>query len=395
MVVGFCLFLVQFNKLIYHRRILNKAFTICSVIFALSFFLSMIFGLEYQDMLSKYTTSAMIGSFSGILKNVIIFVPLELFIIYLIYLSINNIEDILFYFRIFLYSGFLMNFIAMIAILFGFGNIEGGRMGLTFFDSNYLGRFEVIISSIIFIYLMFSKKSIMKRLFIFLNIFLCLLVIFLTASRLALLTFVVITTILVLFSKNKTVKLSIIFFNFLLFSYLIVIIATRRGVSAAGEGLGIMSSFIDLSNATRIALNYSAVQIFLDHPLFGIGYYNFFNVYINHNYIPDFIPVSLDIAVIHSWFFATLAELGLFGIIPFCIILYLLISKILNNIRKPINEKYRLCGLLIFSLLFVFLFFGMFNPVFYPEVLFSIVFGLSGGYLKVSTIDLKLLKKEN
>lgn len=394
MFVGFCLFLVQFNKLIYHRRILNKAFTICSVIFALSFFLSMVFGLSYQDMLSKYTTSVMIGSFSGILKSIILLVPTQLFLTYLIYLSINNIEDILYYFRIFLYSGFLMNFIAIIAILVGFGNIDEGRMGLTFFDSNYLGRFEVIILSIILIYLLFSRKSLMKRLILIINIFLCLLIIILSASRAALLSFVVISTILVFFSNFKAIKYAIISINFLIFSYLIVIIASRRGAFVTGGDTGILSSFIDISNTTRLALNYSAVQMFLDHPIFGIGYHNFYNVYINHNYIPDFIPVALGIAVIHSWFFANLAELGLFGTIPFCIIIYLLIRKILYNIRNPINENYRFCGLLIFSLIFIFLFFGMFFPVFYPEVLFPIVFGLSGGYLKTSIMDSQVLTNE-
>jgi len=168
------------------------------------------------------------------------------------------------------------------------------------------------------------------------------------------------------------------------FIFLIALIGSQK-VNLVGAGTDVSSSFIDLSNATRIALVYASFSAFLDYPVFGIGIYNFFNAYLNYGYMPVDLPLGVKVTVVHSWFFSTLAEQGLFGIIPLLFLLYRLIKDLFKFTLKSLNDQ-KFIGLIMLSLLFILLFNGFVNPVFYAEVQFSVIAGLAGGFLKVSTL---------
>ncbi len=375
--IALLLFLLNFENLIKNPFPLPQKYYFFSLWFASSFFTSLTFGLDYTDV-SSYTFYD--STYSGVLSDILVLIPLQFFLLYLIHLTVESFSDIIDYAKVFVLSGLFVNAWSLIAIVGGIGYNEENRLSLMFEDANYLGRFEVFFLTILIIYLFYKRNNILIKLIYVVNIVYGLMLIMYTSSRAALLTFAVVTTIIVLFVRSKVFKISLISFNFLIFSYLIVSIAARRGV---GGGSGILSSFLDLSNATRVALNYSAIQIFWDYPVWGIGYRNFYNIYINYNYVPDFIPVLLKVSVVHSWLFSVLAELGLFGAIPLCIILYLIFKNLIKSIIERIDFEGRFAALLVFGLFFVFLFNGLFFPVFFPEVLYPIIFGLALGYVKL------------
>lgn len=371
------LFVLNFNKIISHKPVFNIKYTIISVLFALSFFTSMFFGADYKDLtdLTFYNSN-----FYPVLFNILLFVPLNFLLTYLIYISVENLESLYFYLKVFLTSSV---FVTLISFLFGITYDEENRLGLTFDDPNYVGRFESFILIICITYFLFyKKKNILITTFIILNFVLSLAILLLSFSRAALLSFVIAFSIIILLTDSKILRISLIGINFLIFSYLIVFIAAQRGLSIT-ENTTVFSSFLDMSNSTRVALNYASVLIFLDNPIFGIGYHNFYNIYINKEYVPDFIPVSLNVSVVHSWFFSTLAEQGLMGIITFCILVYFVFRNLLRIIKNPINEEYTFVSICMFGLFFIFIFNGLFFPVFFPEMMFPIIFGLSCGLIKI------------
>jgi O-antigen ligase len=377
--------LIAFNidKIINHKPVFEFKYTLLSVLFAFSFFLSMMFGPDYKD-LTDFTVYN--STFRAVLLNALLFVPVNLALTYLIYLSISKIGDLLYYINVFLTSSLV---VSIVSLLFGYTYDKENRLGMTFGDPNYLGRFVTFILILSIIYFLFNKKkNLVTTFFIILNFVLNFTILLFTFSRAALLTFVITFSIIILFSNSKVLKFSLIGMNFLVFSYVIAFVAVQRGLFVS-EGSGILSSFMDLSNSTRLGLNYSSILMFLDYPIFGVGFHNFYNIYINYDYVTDLIPVSLSVSVVHSWFFSTLAEQGILGITTFCVLLYYIFKCLYKSIKNPVNEDFKYVSLSIFGLMFVFTFNGLFFPVFFPELLFPIFFGLTAGFLKLVKLSYK------
>lgn len=368
------------KQIINHKRILRTNYLIPTMFFVASFYTSMMFGIEYKQMNDFTDYDSSFFSVIFIWTRVIL---MQLPFIYFFYLSIKSNKDILYFIKIIILSGIIVNSIGVVMYFVGFKMTELNRIGLSFDDANYLGRFEVIIISISLIYLLFVKISFVKKLFLSLLIFLSFNFLILSVSRAALLSLAIVTVFILLYYPNKLIKVTSIGGTIIIFLFLIVIVGSQKvNPMVAGD---VSSSFVDLSNATRIALMYASFFVFLDYPIFGIGIYNFFNAYLNHGYMPVDLPLGVKVTVVHSWFFSTLAEQGLFGIIPLVVLLYRLTRDLFKFTLKSAGEQ-KFIGLIILSLLFILLFNGFVNPVFYAEVQFAVIAGLAGGYLKVSTI---------
>ena len=374
------------KQIVNHKRILKTNYLIPIILFIASFYTSMMFGIEYKQMNDFTDYDSSLGSVFFIWSSIIV---MQLPFIYFIYLSINSYKDIKHYIKVIILSGVVVNLVGITMYFVGFQFTELKRIGLSFDDANYLGRFEVIIISISFIYILFSNISFIKKILFGVLIAVSFNFLLLSISRAALLSLGILSVFLLLFYPSKVVKYSLISFNVLLFLSLILLFGSQK-VDTLGGGTDLASSFIDLSNATRVALMYASVFCFFDYPVFGIGIYNFFNAYLNHGYMPVDMPLGAKITVVHSWFFSTLAEQGLFGIIPLLIIFINLIRDLFKFLLKDKGEQ-RFFGLIMISLLFILLFNGFVNPIFYSEVQFSVIAGLVGGYLKVSTLTSKRL----
>jgi len=298
-----------------------------TILFAASFFVSMFMGEGYSD-LTEYTKYD--STFGGVLKDVIMFVPMQLLLIYFIYLSIQTKSDLKKVIYSFLKIGAVVNFIGL-SIFFIYKGTEmrglEGRLGATFTDPNYLGRFEIllIVISLSAILIIKDKRYLLLNLA---NISISTFILFLTFSRSAIITLMLSIVIILLTMKNRLIKTSIILLVCIFSIILLLYVGTKRtsddviaGQSSAPTGT------VDYSSTTRIALNYAAVLMFLDYPVFGVGYHNFYNIYINRSYLPVDIPLASHISVVHSWLFSVLAEQGIFGLIVFLYILFLVFRK--------------------------------------------------------------------
>ncbi|MCE1165658.1 MAG: O-antigen ligase family protein [Bacteroidetes bacterium] len=286
-------------------------------------------------------------------------------------------DDIKAYILSILLSGILVNVISFLFLLSG--RLVENRLGGTFDDTNYFGRFEVILIVISLAYLIYGRLTLKYKL---INIALILIsanLLRLSSSRAAILALGFVIILMSLFSRNKVLKYTLIAGSI---SVVAIFLAYAAAVKGA-LGAGFLTSFLDMSNATRLALNVGAFNIFIDYPLFGIGYHNFYNVYINHGYVPLDIPVVTTISVVHSWLFSVLAEQGLMGILSLFWLLYLMFRDLVRNINNSTDGVMKFAGIALFGMNFSFYFFGLFSPVFFPELQFGMLCGLTGAYLKI------------
>jgi len=387
-VANFFLFVIYLPKILNYQKTLKKKYSIPIIWFSSSFFVSMIFGLPYKNMLGFTDFNS---SFEGVFSIVLMFVPMQIIFIFMVYLSINDIKDIKYYLKVMLASGVLVNFI-------GFGMLISsgftpGKLGVTFGDPNYLGRFEVFMLVICAFLIFFSPnlRAYKKNILVMFAIT-CIIFLLLSFSRAAILSVGFISVITLFYIKSRFLKIAVAISTVLLVFLLLSFVAsTKSSDLLATNQFGIFSSFIDLSNATRIALNVASVNMFIDYPIFGIGFRNFYNAYINYSYVPFDIPVSVAITVVHSWFFSVIGEQGLFGIIPLLWLLFSL-NKDLRIILKDdkIDREFYVISIIVYFLFVTLIFNGFFNPVFFTELAFSTIAGLVGGVLKVYTLKYKM-----
>lgn len=382
--VDFILFLILAKELFRNRKVLKRNYKVPVLLFCLSFYTSVLFGLPYKQMndFTDYDSTASAVVFTW--TQVII---MQLSLIYFIYIIIENYDDILYFIKFILISGILLNIVGLI-LYFVIGiktTTLLGRIGLTFDDANYLGRFEVFIISISVIYLFFRKMNVIAKLFLFLLIAVAFLFLTLSVSRAALASLGIVVIVILLFLNSKPLKYGGIILTVLFSVFYLTVVGSQK-VSPLGGDSGLAGSFMDMSNATRVALIIASLSVFLDHPLFGIGIYNFFNVYVNHGYMPVDMPLGFKITVVHSWLFSTMAEQGLFGIIPLLYILYSVSVDLFRNTYRKAGEQ-KFIGIILIALFIILLFNGFVNPIFYAELQFSIIAGLIAGFLKVSALN--------
>jgi O-antigen ligase len=370
------LFYINIDNFFTHNRILKSNFLIPIIILIASFYLSMIFGMNYKNMLdfTKFDSS-----FEGVFVDVTRMIITQILIIYLIYLSIDSIDDINYYLNVFIVSSIIVN----ISIFYYYINdiFVVDRLGGTFQDTNYMGRFQVITISVVLCKIIFKKIEIWKRLIGILYILLCTYFLMLASARAAILTLGLVVIVIMLFTKSRKILLLtsvVLVFGII---YLLRYAASVKAGASLTSG-GLFASFMDLSNSTRIALNVAAFNMFTDYPIFGIGFKNFYNAYINYEYIPSDIPVGMLVSVVHSWFFSVLGEQGLVGIISLLWIIYLVFKNLLQKIKNSVSD-YKVAGITLLSFFVILLFMGFFNPNFFSEYFFAIISGLAGGYFKI------------
>lgn len=373
----FLLIFFNFDKLNNLKRNLKDNFSIPTLIFIASFFLSIYFGLPYKSM-SGFTDYD--SSFNGVFLNSIFSAIVTPLLIYLIYFSIESIEELIYYIRIFFLSGIVLMFLSFYYVSSNIFIVE--RLGVTFNDTNYFGRFQVFMIIINLCYILFYENSVYKKIFLIVISSIYLYLLMLSSSRSAMIVFGIISVIITFYSKSKTLKISLIAVNVIVIGYLLAYAATVK-VSGLAEGTGILGSFMDLSNATRVALNIAAFNMFVDNPFFGVGYLNFYNAYINFDYIPVGMPLGINVSVVHSWLFSILGEQGLLGIISFLWIVFLYVKNYYKKNKKCVNADYKFVGITYFSLYLALIINGLFFPVFFTEYFFILISGLSLGYFKV------------
>lgn len=376
------LFLLLFKRIISTGKILRYNFILPVIIFCMSFFFSVIFGLPYSD-LTQYTNYK--SDFLSVLIEISIVIPVLLSAMYFIYISVKSISEIYFYIKVILISAILVNFLSLCYFIKDYQ----GRLGGVFEDSNYLGRFEVIIISVLILFFIYSKDSFKKILyvsFIFISFF----ILIFTYSRSSFISLAI--ALFIIFSKSKRKFISFLFFAVVIvfISIVFLFIATQRVAgSSTGGDLTLMNLLVlDGSNFTRIILNISAFNMFLDFPISGIGFRNFYNVYINESYVPfGLTGLALNVSIVHSWFFSILGEQGLFGLLPILYIFYRILKYFKVLAKNLKSESHMLVHRALYIMFIILTVNGLFFPHFFFESFFTVLMGLIFGYFKAAEIE--------
>lgn len=377
------LFCLNFDRIIIHKRILKNNYSIPLILFASSFFFSVMFGAEYTN--NQYISTSDF-SYSHTFQWVAAFITTQSILIYLIYISVDDFSDIVYFINAFIISGVIVNLLAIYTMLVGIFGADG-RLLSTFKDPNYLGRFELFIIVISLCILIHTKNSIFNKIFYVINILVSMFIMYFTFSRAALITLPLIIVILILFKRSKIIKLTSVVGISLVFSTLLISAASRR----LGESnLGLIGSLIDTSNIMRIVANYIGFMFFLDYPFFGIGYHNYYYTFLQSKY---FNPLTANMEFIHSWFFSLMAEQGLFGVLTFLWILFLIYKSLIKYIKVDKLRNFKWIGILWLCLLTTLLLNGMFFPSFFPELNFALFCGIIGAYFKESAKVTNIMKE--
>lgn len=379
----FVLVVQVFMDLPGHLKLINNKILVLIVLFVLSFFLSMVFGLDYRIIgdLTDFDSS-----FSGVLLDLLIFIPMQVLLVLLIFTSVNSIEDVEHFIKMFFVSGFIVNTISLFYVLSNFT----GRLGATFTDSNYLGRFEIFIISLSLIIILYKSKNLTSKVLLVINMIISFIFMYLSYSRSAILTLGILVALIFVFNGKSKLKYILVISSFALIAILFSFVtAARVEESSVGGNNVLYNIFLEPSNFTRIILNIAGFNMFVDYPIFGVGYHNFYNAYINYSYIPLNITLffSRNNSVIHSWLFSVFAEQGLMGAVPLIIIIFIIFRKLHKLIKMSKYSAFRFSSISLYSLFFVLIFNGLFFPVFYSELVFSLIIGVILGFFKV--VDLK------
>jgi len=344
----------------------------------------MYFGLDYTSNpnLNRYDIT-----FDASLRSLLFKIPMHLTLIFFIYLGIDRLSEIKRILFAFILCALAVNIITLFLLSTGINTIEG-RLASTFEDPNYLGRLEVISIAISICYLIFKESSFNLKMIIIANMVFSFLIQVFTYSRSSVLSLVAVIILIFYFSKSKFLK--IIFTSGLILGMvlLIPIMSSVRYGAGSDADISFISTFLDPSNALRILLNLIALKMFVHSPFFGVGYNNFYNVMLNYSeFFPISLPLITNTVIVHSWLFTLLAEQGLLGFISFVSLLIISFRRLVISIKQRISSDNLFVGVSLLSLFFIVVFNGLFFPTIIMELLFSLICGLIGSYLKIMKIN--------
>jgi len=266
-----------------------------------------------------------------------------------IYFIILGVLDTQRKFAIFIISFILANaFIALYGLNVYF--IKGQELDNLAMGGFVAGAddFAVVMNAVIpFVYFLYqSEKLNKKKLF-----YAILTIIFVTAvicafSRGGWVSLIGMLFLILLFSKYKTRTMIVIFLAFLVVLNIVP--------NEFYDEFNTISSETSTASG-RFELWWAAFQMFLDHPILGVGMSNFPSMY-GRFYIPD-NPHSYHWLTVHSVYFQLISEMGLVGLLSFLFIVYwaikdnLLIMRKLKEHNQTNSFSYAISQALIVSIL--------------------------------------------
>ncbi len=312
------------------------------------------------------------------------FAYLRYFLFFIIlYLFISTRKH---FFKLYIVSSIIICFLCFDTIyqylfnenLFGYHSKSNGRLTSIFNEEAIIGgvilKFFFIQSICFFVIKNFSQNKFINVSYL-LSIMIILPTIIFTLERTSVLLFTFAILMIILFQENKKLK----FYIFLLFSILVIFFysmfpnvldrwkETRNDLNRSIYNFGYVSHF------------YSAGNMFLDNPFFGVGLKNFrnnceyyksesFNIKdkkffkkLSEKQKKNFLR-NLCSTHPHNTYFEIISELGLYGLITFLILIF-------NFYLKIYKSNTKLLIIPIFILLFPFLpsgsFFNNYNSAFF------------------------------
>lgn len=197
----------------------------------------------------------------------------------------------------------------------------------SFDDPNVLATYMIFGMLYTFSFLLFIKTKKIFKIFLGFALLISIIGIILTFSRSGWLSLIFGIITILFYSHNK----KIIFQGLLIISLLLIsaVIFTPYGSLIIDRFTSIFDIMKDPSIRVRIALIKSSFAMFLDNPLFGIGFRGYPILY--DFYLDPIVPqVQLYVKEPHTLWSTLLAELGLWGVIA---VAYFFIQFFKENIK--------------------------------------------------------------
>ena len=298
--------------------------------------------------------------------NNIFFYLVLVWLIYLISISLFSIDPYLslhsslFYFRFFLFAIFLyfvlekynfekynyifyFQFFIILFLLidslyqfyFNFNLLgyeyNGERISSFFKDEFILGNFiSKLLPFVIFIYLI-NNRTYDYKIISLLNIYILIsfIIIFISGDRLALLNFLIVFSCYIIYVLRSPLKffISLILLNFVFLLFVLISENLyKRYILTTLEQLSFNLFYLPLPISIE-QLYTTAINIFIDYPIFGIGP-KLFRIYCEYDIYKYQDGCSTHP---HNTIIQLLVEVGIVGIIPFIIFLLYIYWKFIKN----------------------------------------------------------------
>jgi O-antigen ligase len=240
-------------------------------------------------------------------------------------------------------SGLFASFFGISQYIFQF-NLHNGRILGTHNDPNYFAAILVGLMPLSFYFFIEQKKIIFKA--VFLSIFFIILLAFgLTQSRGGMIGFAAAFILVFFKQENKLKLLGLFFFFFLLFVLLLPASFWLRTATLVGYHEG---KYNQDTMVMRTKYWSGGLRIFRDNPLLGVGPAN------HYLYMAQYVDIPAKAS--HNTFIDIAADLGIFGILFFILIL---IYTFINTRRFKNKLYYNYLEIGLIGLLVAGLFIGV------------------------------------
>lgn len=253
------------------------------------------------------------------------------------------------------------------------------RLFSTFFDPNFAGSFILLVLFIYTSYFMerISQQAIKYKILLTLPFFFITPALFLTYSRGALLTGVVMIIVFLTFIGKKRLLA--------IFSILFLITLFVLPKNFGGEGVNLMRT---ASIFTRLQSNTQAITIFKDNPIIGVGFNTLRFTQDKYNYVlKSEVLTSHAAAGFPNSYLVILSTTGVLGFSLFIAFFYHLVKDLHTKMLEGRKSKNFYFHASVLTVLLGLLFNSMYeNVLLYAPIMLwmTLLFGISNGVEKKS-----------
>lgn len=250
------------------------------------------------------------------------------FIFFIIVINeIKEKKDLVLIMKFLLLSIIVMNFYGFYQYMFiGLNRVSGFGTSLSF------GLFQAIIVIFILIYIFWGKIELKYKISLLFLGFISFMNLIFSQTRGAWLSFIIVLFILGIYKSKK------IFIFIIISTLLLLIILPNPYINR------FMSSFnleynlkTNRSNSIRLSLWKTAIEMYKDHPVNGVGLDNFKKYYVDGYAVKGIRPFDHT----HNNLLNFAAELGTLGLVSFIYLMFIVFKQIYLNYKKEekINIK--------------------------------------------------------
>lgn len=261
------------------------------------------------------------------------------------------------------------------------------RVSATFDDPNVAATFMFVGILFTLGVIIYSREKLVLKILLVISLIPSIAGIIATFSRSGWVSLIAGIIVLVLFQKNKKYILYTLIVSIIIFGAFLIYTPYGEFITSRFESIFEIMS--DVSIRTRVFMAVSGIWMFLDNPIFGIGYRGFpvlYDYYIH----PETPRVLLHMKESHTLFITLLAETGLIGVS----IVFLWFKRVfkdnisfIRKVRDPFLISILISSFATFVALNIdFLFYGSLFPHFnLIWLIFAIIYSVEKNFIDINS----------